>query len=305
MGKFKPTYLRIVVTRSCNYNCPYCHKEGDLSPHNSFSDLSFEKLAQCFQVAVQCGIKKFKLLGGEPLLRKDLPELIDVLKKLAPACDISIITAGAVPHEALAACYDAGLSRVNISIHGFTLSSFLLRNPNRQLYKKREQFIEAALAKTRLIKFNYVYSNTQDEEDLSSFLEWAAKQRVLVNVLDNLHLDLGPKKIMEVIQRLRGNNYQEDIDADADSLPTLHWTYSDGLKVEIKHLQLGKIAPFNACSTCNKKAKCKEGIVALRLNHQGFLLPCMDRQDLAFNLAEIAQDPEKAVADWQNFIEVL
>jgi cyclic pyranopterin phosphate synthase len=307
MNRF-PTYLRIVTTTKCNYACSYCHRDGVFQQSGTKSELPSDILKACLKIAATAGIKKFKLVGGEPFLREDLPDVIYWIRQASPEADISLITAGVVSPEKLHAAWDAGLSRLNISIHGFTKKAFFSRNRSEKAYQKRDKFIRIAISENRApIKFNYVYSSQRDDADLSSMLDWAASNRLFVNVLDNLSLDLSWESIANVICRLHGDPEKSCEQMDPDSLPTLFWEYDDGLQIEIKNHKLGDLAPYNVCSDCDKKSSCKEGIFALRLTHDGKLQPCMDRPDLSLPLSEISTSYSgfDASARWKKYVASL
>lgn len=306
--KVYPTYLRIVITTKCNYSCPYCHRDGVLHQSSSNYDLPVDILKACLSVAASAGIKKYKLLGGEAFLRDDLPDVIGWIRKLNPDADISIITAGVVPIERLHAAWKAGLSRVNISVHGFTREAFFDRNRSKVAYRMRDEFIRTVISENRApLKLNYVYSSRKDEADLAIMLGWAAKQGLFVNVLDNLSIDLSWKIVADVIYRLRGkpNNISEI--HDPDSLPSQHWQYSDGLRIEIKNHKLRDISPYSVCNGCHQKHLCKEGIFALRLTNNGLLQPCMYRPDLSWNISQIAISHSnfEASKKWKEYVTAL
>ena len=113
-----PSYLRVVVTARCSLACSYCHMEGDPAGGEA-GGMSTSDLHALLEAACNNGIRKLKFLGGEPLLRRDLPEIIGRLRALHPDLDISLITGGAVPLSRLDACLEAGLTRANLSIHGW------------------------------------------------------------------------------------------------------------------------------------------------------------------------------------------
>ncbi len=291
-GMKLPTYLRVVATTRCNLRCGYCHMEGDPHLAGTASELPTARLIASLHAAALAGVKKFKFLGGEPLLRRDLPAVIAALRAVAPDADISLITAGAVPVPRLAEAYEAGLSRANVSIHGWTRLCLAASLRMAGGYELRQALLAFAIDEARRrgvpIKLNYVWTGERDREDLATFLDWAARQPVLVNVLDDLTQDLSWEVIAEVLTSLRGPHREEHRVDDPHSLPTLLRVWDDGLRVELKHQRLGGVAPYAACTGCEKRAQCKEGIVALRLTHRGALLPCMDRDDLGFALAEYA-----------------
>jgi hypothetical protein len=83
--------------------------------------------------------------------------------------------------------------------------------------------------------------------------------------------------------------------------------WDDGLRVELKHQQLGAVAPFASCGGCPQRARCKEGIVALRLTHRGALQPCMDRPDLGVPLTDYARTngPALGAVLWRRAVEAM
>jgi molybdenum cofactor biosynthesis enzyme MoaA len=150
----------------------------------------------------------------------------------------------------------------------------------------RNAALAALLEEGRFLKLNFVWRGPADAGDLGALLDWAATRPVVVAVLDDLgDPSLGPASVRAAVEGLRGAPARAVVEPDPCSLPTLRLSWGDGLVVEIKHEQLGQVAPWASCGTCPLRARCREGIVALRLTHEGRLLPCLDRPDLAVDLA--------------------
>lgn len=300
-----PTYLRTVVTTACPLSCDYCHMEGDPHQAGTARKLESDVLDACLQVAAAVGIRKFKFLGGEPLVRRDLPARIERLRALAPSADLSIITSGVAAVSTVEDLFRAGLDRMNVSIHGFALPAFAARSrlPQRH-HEQRAQVLAFLLSLRRPLKLNYVYSGPADDEDLKALLAWAATLPVIVNVLDDLgNVALGPSALLQTLQRLRGPWIEQYAELDTDSLPTTRLRFRDGLTVEIKTEHLGTVAPWRDCSNCSARARCREGIYAVRLTHRGFLQLCMDRPDLSFSLVEALKSGQDAAAHaWREFV---
>lgn len=300
-----PTYLRTVVTAKCPLSCSYCHMEGDPHTRGTAWQLDGDALDGCLAVAADAGIRKFKFLGGEPLVRRDLPERIARLRRRATAADLSIITSGVADVGMVDALFAAGLSRMNVSIHGFSLAAFSQRSrlPEPQ-YAKRQAVLAYLLSIKKPLKLNFVYSGPSDVEDLQALLAWAADRGVLVNVLDDLgNSALGASSLLQVLRGLRGPWTHQYEEADPDSLPTTRLAWSDGLLVEIKTEQLGSVAPWQDCERCPARTRCREGIYAVRLTHQGRLQLCMDRPDLGVSLTDALQDGhESALATFRQFV---
>jgi cyclic pyranopterin phosphate synthase len=110
--------LRISVTDRCNFRCTYCMPREVFGPDHPFLPrseiLSFEEIERLARIAVGLGVRKIRLTGGEPLVRRDLPELI---ARLAPlGADLAMTTNGSLLAEAAAALRAAGLGRLTVSV---------------------------------------------------------------------------------------------------------------------------------------------------------------------------------------------
>lgn len=296
-----PTYLRVVVTARCSLACDYCHQEGDPATAQA-GGMDTATLTALLHGALDNGIRKLKFLGGEPLLRADLPEVIAALRARDPDLDISLITGGAVPVHRLDACFAAGLSRANLSIHGWGLEAFRERTRRgEKAHALRQATLHRLLEHGRFLKLNFVWRGERDAADLSALLDWAAGRPVVVSVLDDLgDASLGPEVVQAALVSLRGWPLVRGAEPDPHSLPTLRMRWADGLEVEVKDHQLGAVAPWSACATCPVRDRCREGIHAVRLSHDGLLRPCMDRPDIALDLGGLlrTRGPRLASAAW-------
>lgn len=304
----RPLYLRVVVTTACPMSCGFCHFEGDPTGP-SRQGLPGPTLDRLLQLAVGQGVRKVKFLGGEPLARADLPERIRAVRRLSDDLDLSLITSGAAKPDILAACFDAGLSRANLSIHGWTEDAFARRAPSdpkqsRRLFEWRQRSLELLLRLGHFLKLNYVYDGPEVEADLAQFLQDMAGLPVVINLLNDLNqMDITPQVLAQALVRLRGPWLNAEIVPDPLSLDTTLLTWADGLRVELKTSELGSIAPWGACSTCSNRQRCREGIYALRLTHLGALQLCMDRPDLSLPLSDsLALGDEATESAWTQFV---
>lgn len=131
-------YLRLAVTDRCNYRCVYCMPpEG--TPFKSHEEiLSYEDMAFFVKVAVQTGIRKVRLTGGEPLVRKGLPDLVAMIRAIPDIYGISLTTNGALLPQFAEELKARGLDRVNISLDSL--------DPDRYRRMTRGGSLEAVLA---------------------------------------------------------------------------------------------------------------------------------------------------------------
>lgn len=109
-------YMRISVIDRCNLRCVYCMPQGGVAPLEHKSILTYEELIRIVSIAASLGVRKVRITGGEPLIRKDLPYLISSLRKLDGIEDLSITTNGLLLKKNAPLLAEAGLHRVNVSL---------------------------------------------------------------------------------------------------------------------------------------------------------------------------------------------
>jgi GTP 3',8-cyclase len=122
------TDLRISVIDRCNFRCPYCMPEDDYPRDHEFLSkaerLRFEEIERLARLFVGQGVRKIRLTGGEPLLRRDLPELVRQLAAIPGASDLAMTTNGALLADKAQALRDAGLSRITLSLDSLDPRTF-------------------------------------------------------------------------------------------------------------------------------------------------------------------------------------
>src|SRR5262249_50865507 len=107
--------LRISVTDRCNLRCTYCMPEEVVFMERS-ELLTFEEIARFVEIAAPLGIDKIRLTGGEPLMRRHLSRLVEMLVAIPGIRDVGLTTNGILLADQAQALYDAGLRRINISL---------------------------------------------------------------------------------------------------------------------------------------------------------------------------------------------
>jgi cyclic pyranopterin phosphate synthase len=109
-------YLRISVTDRCNLRCTYCMPEEGVVPKSHHDILSYEKILEVVKEAISLGVKKIRLTGGEPLLRRGVLFLVQQIKKLPGLEELTLTTNGVLLDEMSRPLKEAGLDRINISL---------------------------------------------------------------------------------------------------------------------------------------------------------------------------------------------
>jgi GTP 3',8-cyclase len=109
-------YMRISVTDRCNLRCVYCMPYGGLRPLDHKDILRYEEIARIVRIAIHIGVRKVRITGGEPLVRKNITNLIKMIKNIDGIKELSLTTNGVLLEHYAEELSDAGLDRVNISL---------------------------------------------------------------------------------------------------------------------------------------------------------------------------------------------
>lgn len=129
------TDLRISVVDRCNFRCPYCLPEDQYPEHHAFLDrqqrLSFEEIRRIAGLFAGLGVNKIRLTGGEPLLRRELPTLVQWLAQIHGVADIAMTTNGVLLPRFASALREAGLQRITLSLDSLDPAVFRHLSGNR------------------------------------------------------------------------------------------------------------------------------------------------------------------------------
>jgi len=172
------TNLRISLTNECNLNCFYCHREGQTL---SFQEMKPEEIERIVRIASQLGIKKVKLTGGEPTIRKDI---VEIVRRIRPYVeDLSMTTNGTTMKLLAEPLKEAGLDRVNISLD--TL--------DRKKYKSITGFdvlpqvlegIEKAVKLFYPVKLNMVVMKGLNDGEIWDMINYAAQKNAILQLIE-------------------------------------------------------------------------------------------------------------------------
>jgi cyclic pyranopterin phosphate synthase len=138
--------LRISVTDRCNFRCSYCMPLDEYQWIDKKEILTFEEITRLAKLAIELGVEKIRLTGGEPLVRHDLPLLVEKLSALAGLEDLCLTTNGALLSERIQTLKQSGLRRVNISIDTLDAEKFKRMTKRGDLNKVREGIFAAKSA---------------------------------------------------------------------------------------------------------------------------------------------------------------
>jgi GTP 3',8-cyclase len=189
-------YLRISVTDRCNLRCTYCMPEEGITllPHDDI--LSFDEIAGFTRVAVANGIDKVRITGGEPLVRRGIVSLIEMIVSIEGIRDLSITTNGILLSEYAVELKRAGLHRVNISLD--TVDPVRFREITRigdidDVFRGIDAARQAGLLP---IKVNCVIRESTDEPDARAVAEYCRENGLQVRFIEQMNLASGSFSIV-------------------------------------------------------------------------------------------------------------
>jgi GTP 3',8-cyclase len=272
--------LRISVTDRCNFRCSYCMPKEVFDSQYKFlpqsSLLSFEEITRAARLFVAHGVRKLRLTGGEPLLRKHLEVLITQLAALRTAddqpLDITLTTNGSLLVRKAQALRDAGLKRITVSLDA--LDDTIFRRMNDVDFPVADvlQGIDAALrADLAPVKVNMVVKRgTNDHEivPLARHMRQHFGSRVVLRFIE--YMDVGATNgwrmdevlpSAQVLQRLQQHFNLLPLPASATGETAQRWQYADGLG------EVGFISSVTQafCGDCNRARLSTEGKLFLCL----------------------------------------
>jgi cyclic pyranopterin phosphate synthase len=193
----KINYLRISITDRCNLRCSYCMPADGIKLISHNEILSFEEIIGFTKVAVNKGINKIRITGGEPLVRKGVVNFLKELSLIKGIKDLSMTTNGMLLEEFAKPLKDAGLHRINISLDTIDENRFKEITRGGDI-KMVFCGIDAAKKYGLLpIKINCVISRSSDEPDAAGVREFCKKQNIEVRFIHLMNLAKGHFSIVE------------------------------------------------------------------------------------------------------------
>jgi cyclic pyranopterin phosphate synthase len=187
----KIDYLRVSVTDRCNLRCRYCMPEDGIQLLNHSDILSFEEIVNIVRTAVEMSVTKVRLTGGEPLVRRGIVNLVELLAKINGIEDFAMTTNGVLLSDYAEALASAGLNRVNISLDTVDPKSYrrLTRGGGiQQVFKGINAALDAGL---KPIKLNCVAGSHSKPSDVEGVQEYGWKNGLVVRVIQQMTFATG------------------------------------------------------------------------------------------------------------------
>ena len=267
-------YLRLSVTDKCDLRCSYCMPRGFRGFEEPADWLTFSELQRVVSVFARLGTKRFRITGGEPLLRKNLVGLVQDLAQIPGVEDLSLSTNGT---QLAGVAYDlkrAGVSRVNVSLD--SLRGECVRNitGSDSLKKVLHGLRMAKGAGFEQIKINMVLLADINEADVDEMLAYCIENQFVLRLIETMPMgatarDLGFVSAQPILDRLVAQYQLKSMGGHETTRmgggPARYWETQDGKS------QLGVITPLSQhfCESCNR----------VRLSVDGTLYLCLGQEE--------------------------
>lgn len=291
-------YLRISLTDRCNLRCVYCMPAEGVPKISHDDILRLEEVARVARVAVAMGVEKIRLTGGEPLIRRNLNYLLELLGKLKPRPDIRITTNGMILARRLDDLIAGGVSTINLSLDTLQPDRFasiagLPPEHGPEALKEILHGLDESLKRPEVkIKLNVVPMAGLNEDELEEFAALAHQKPLAVRFIE--YMPVGRRTAYQPDRFISADDVLRRLKRIASLRPLTHDS-TDGparrYKPEGWAGEIGVISAISShfCDQCNR----------LRLTSDGYLVPCLfnDRRiSLAPILRSGASDEKLAAA---------
>ena len=259
-------YMRVSVTDLCNLRCVYCMPKEGIRQISHDEILTFDEIARVCRIGAELGISRIKLTGGEPLVRKGIQDLAEMICRIPGIEQVTLTTNGILLKDKLPALKKAGISAVNISLDTMDRAQYQELTGKDCLLQIMEG-IRAALEQGMRVKINCVALNECNESQWGNLAALAKEYPMDVRFIEMMPIGLGKAyqgSMQEVIQKNLENIYgaaKPDSGAVRGNGPAVYW--------EFPEFQ-GKIGFISAishkfCKDCNR----------IRMTAEGFVKPCL------------------------------
>ncbi len=258
-------YLRVSVTDRCNLRCTYCMSESGIANIGHETVLRNEEMLTIVKAAVSLGIRKIRITGGEPLVRKGIVELVGAIAALEGVDEVAMTTNGVLLPRYLRELKAAGLSRLNISLDTLRADRYQTITRHGQLHEVLEGIHMALRMDMGPVKLNTVLMGGFNDDEIKDFTILTRDYPLEVRFIELMPIGeashwsqerfLGNEAVLERVPELLPLEIQDK------SSPATYYRLPDGIG------RVGLISPISCqfCADCNR----------LRLTSDGKLKPCL------------------------------
>ena len=264
--------LRITLTNRCNVKCLYCHHDGMVK---SKDEMTADELYTICKIAKKIGVKKIRLSGGEPLLKKDIVEIVEKIASL-DFKDISMTTNGILLEKYAQNLKDAGIDRVNVSLDTLNRETFEFITKKDYLEDAKKGILKAVEVGLYPVKINMVIMKGINQNEIDDMFEFCKKNDIVLQLIELIESENCDDDKFSLDYHYKLDDIEKELADIADDVREREFMqgrkkyYIDGGEIEV-------VKPVDNAKFC---AKCSR----LRITPDGKIKPCLLRND---NLVEL------------------
>ena len=274
-------YVRLAVTDRCNLRCFYCMPESGIDYLPRRDLLTFEEMTRLISVLVDSGIRKLRITGGEPFLRKDMMAFLRMLAK-SGLDEIHITTNGTLTYEVIPELKELGIKSINLSLDTLDRARF-------KAITRRDELPTVLRTLDRLLayeiptKINMVVMEGRNDEDIISMAKLAKDRPITIRYIEEMPFNGDGGGSVEQLhwthQRILG--HLKDVFPDLEPLSSPMGSTSQRYKIKDFKGKIGIIAAYSRtfCGSCNR----------LRVTPQGMLRTCLYAEGI-FNIRDMMRE---------------
>ncbi len=266
---FKRTieYLRISVTDRCDLRCHYCMPKDFHDFGEREKTLTFEEITRIVRVFAELGVKRIRLTGGEPLVRKDLPDLVSQIAAIPGIEDLSLSTNAVKLEKYASTLYANGIQRLNVSLDTLDEHKFSNITGGGILRKVIDGLMAAKSSGFKLVKINMVAMKGINDNEIIDMVEFCKEHGFALRVIETMPMGTSGKEASNQYMDL--NEVKAELARHYDLVPSILAGGGPAQYVKIAHtdMKIGFITPISQhfCETCNR----------VRLSSDGTLYMCL------------------------------
>ncbi len=265
-------YMRISITDRCNQRCFYCMPHGDVQLFNHDEILCYEEILSIVDAAVNTGFRKFRITGGEPLVRKGVCELIRRMVARKGVEEVVLTTNGVLLEDLAPSLYASGLRRINISLDTLNPLKFQKITRRDHFHRVLRGIAAARRAGLDPLKINMVVIRGINDDEVEAFGHWAVREELAVRFIE--FMPIGCRQQWNEDKFVPIDEIRGRLEQVMDLYP-LSRSASDGpaerFRLGASRGEIGLIGAVSHhfCQSCNR----------LRLTPEGKLRPCLLRDE--------------------------
>ena len=274
--------LRITLTNRCNVNCVYCHHDGMVS---SKQEMTADELYTICKIAKSLGVKKIRLSGGEPLIRKDIVEVVEKIASLNFK-DISMTTNGTMLEKYAQDLKDAGLDRVNVSLDTLNRETYEFITRKDYLESAKAGILKAVEVGLYPVKINMVIMKDINQNEVKDMFKFCKENNIVLQLIELIESENCDDDKFSADYHYNLDTLEERLADMADDIHEREFMqgrkkyYIDGGEIEV-------VRPVDNATFC---ANCSR----LRITPDGKIKPCLLRND---NLVELISNVRNGESD--------